>query len=167
MRRKPLFLSPIFRILFWAGLFVSTAAGQTANIQQLLTGEWRGPDASFDGHKYSLTAVFAQGPEFRILISGNINLNEGIRSRFYTATDLKVSGKNFSFALKGTKLTVFYEGEYSPQDETLTMHFAYELPAEPGSRITWKLRKIPLCNDPEAMSVAATDLWENRGCRKC
>jgi tetratricopeptide (TPR) repeat protein len=163
MRRKFLFLFPVFQIALYLCLAAFPAAGQTIDIQQALIGEWRGPEASFNGKKYPLTVVFARdGDGLKAFISRNMNLDEDRRSRFYTAADLRTSGKGVSFVIKGTALTVFYEGEFSPGDETLTMHFSYELPSQPERRITWNLKKAPLCHDPEEMSVAARELWEDR-----
>lgn len=167
MKLKLYFLFSVFPILFWTSIFVSPVAGQGPDISKALAGEWRGPRASYQGKTYSLTVVFSrESGKLQAFVDPNINLNNEKGLRFYPATDLKLSENRLTLSIEGSRMIFFYEGELSPDGKNLTMHFSYELPSEPDSRITWNLKKVPLCNDPEEISAAVKSIWEHGNYRE-
>jgi tetratricopeptide (TPR) repeat protein len=167
MKRTAIF--PISLILFCCSLFPFSISAQTVDPAQVLVGQWEGPNAPFQGRAYSLTVVFAYDDNgLKVIVSRNAVNEAGRRDPGFTveppyyAVEPRSSPKGTSFTLTGTKRAAFYEGMLSSNGADLTIFFSAEPPSEKTSKISWNLKRRPICNRPEELAAASRDLWADR-----
>src|SRR5262245_5054964 len=126
MKRTAIF--PLTLALFCCALFSFSAAAQTLDPIQALTGQWEGPNAAINGKVHSLIAVFV--PEdngLKVTVSRYVvgERNSSSESSYY-AVDPKFSPQGMSFTLADTKRDAFYEGLLSPDGQELAIFILNE-----------------------------------------